>query len=88
MKKLVLAGTAALLTTVGCSSMMGRHDMQSGSGMMMHMKTYDSNGDGMLSKDEFMKGHEGMFDRMKGPNGMIDLKDMQMHGKGMMGQSR
>ena len=28
-----------------------------------------------------------MFDRMKGPNGMISLKNMQMEGMGMMGQS-
>ena len=44
------------------------------SGMAMQM---DSNRDGMVSKDEFMKHHEAMFDRMKkGPNGMVSVKDM------------
>ena len=53
----------------------GRHDMSSGHvGMGMKseqamMTKMDTNGDGMLSKDEFMKGHEIMFDRMKGPDG-------------------
>ena len=27
-----------------------------------------------------------MFDRMKGPNGMISLKNMQMESMGMMGK--
>jgi hypothetical protein len=84
MKKLVPAVIAAVLTTVGCSTMRG-HDMQSGNGMMMHMKSFDSNGDGMLTREEFMKAHEVMFDQMKGSNGMINLKQMPMHGKGMMG---
>lgn len=49
--------------------------MPGGKNMMMEsmMKKMDANSDGMLSKDEFMKGHEKMFDRMKGKNGMIDL---------------
>ena len=60
-------------------------DMKSEHGMMgsMMMKM-DTNGDGMLSKEEFLKGHEAMFDRMKGPNGMISVKDMQMKCMGMM----
>ena len=77
---------ALVITTVllaGCS--MGHHHMsssqggmgmKSGKGMMTQM---DTNGDGMLSKDEFMKGHEVAFDRMKGPNGMISIKEMPMH---------
>lgn len=39
----------------------------------------------MLSKEEFMQGYEAMFDRVKGPNGIISLKDMQMESMGMMG---
>ncbi len=64
---------------MGMKSGHGMMDMKSGDGMMgsMMMKM-DTNGDGMLSKEEFMKAHESMFDRMKGPNGMISLKDMQM----------
>lgn len=93
MKKLIFAVSATVLLGAGCSAM-GSRDMASGQsmgdmkaehGMMgsMMMKM-DTNGDGMLSKDEFMKGHEAMFDRMKGPNGMISLKDMQMKGMGKM----
>ena len=59
-------------------------DMHSGQDMMMQMRQFDSNGDGMLSKEEFMKAHEMMFERMKGPNGMISLKSMQMQMQKMM----
>jgi Ca2+-binding EF-hand superfamily protein len=49
--------------------------------MKMDMKMMDSNGDGMISKDEFMKFHEMMFDKMKkNKSGMIDTHDMDaMH---------
>jgi len=93
MKKLIFAMAATVLLGAGCSatenrgmsssqnmgSMKSRHGMMGG--MMMQM---DTNGDGMLSKEEFMKGHEAMFDRMKGPNGMISLRDMEMKGTGKM----
>lgn len=52
-------------------------------GMMSRM---DANGDGMISKEEFMKAHEAMFDHMKGSNGMISLQDMQMRRQRMMEQ--
>jgi len=42
--------------------------------MMHHMGRVDANGDGMVSKDEFMKAQEAMFDRMKNQSGVIDLK--------------
>lgn len=83
MKKRILALSIATMLIAGCA--MGRHDMssshggmgmKSGKGMMEQM---DTNGDGMLSKDEFMKGHEVAFDRMKGAKGMISIKDMPMH---------
>lgn len=83
MKKHIFALTAATVLMAGCA--MGPHGMSSRHGGMDMkpgkdmMATMDTNGDGMLSKDEFMKGHEVMFDRMKGPNGMISLKDMPMH---------
>ncbi|MEJ7930200.1 EF-hand domain-containing protein [Ramlibacter sp. AN1015] len=34
-------------------------------GMADHMRAMDTNGDGLLSKQEFLKAHEAMFDRMK-----------------------
>jgi hypothetical protein len=45
----------------------------------MNMKMMDANGDGMISKDEFLKFHEMLFDRMKkNKAGMVDMKDMDM----------
>lgn len=61
----------------------GMHGMHEA--MDSKMSTMDANKDGMVSKDEFMKAHEAMFDRMKGANGMISLKDMAAKHEGMMG---
>ena len=45
----------------------------------MGMRMMDTNGDGMISKDEFIKHHEMMYDKMKkSSNGMVSVKDMQM----------
>jgi hypothetical protein len=55
-------------------------------GMEMHhgkgAKMMDANGDGMVSKEEFLKHHEAAFDRMKkNSSGTVDMKDMEpMHG--------
>ena len=60
-------------------------DMSSGTNMQMHIKMMDANGDGLISKEEFMKYHESMFDKMKkDSNGMVSLKDMPMMVDGMM----
>lgn len=83
MKKLTLVLAAAVLAGTSYSAI-AADDMKSEKSMMMDMKKYDANGDGMLSKKEFMKAHEAMFDRIKGSNGMIAIKDMPMHDKGMM----
>lgn len=56
-----------------------------GPGMMADMQQMDANGDGMISKDEFVKSSEAMFDRMKDKNSMIDMKTMQANCPGMMG---
>ncbi len=44
------------------------------------IKMMDTNGDGMISKEEYMAYHEQMFDKMKQTNGMVNMKDMHMHG--------
>jgi hypothetical protein len=64
--------------------MMGNMMMEN---MMMGnmMKKTDTNGDGLLSKDEFMKSHEAMFDKLKNKDGVVDLKAMQMSCGDMMG---
>lgn len=47
--------------------------------MKMDFKAMDANGDGMISKDEFMKFHEMMFEKMKKNSaGMVDMKEMEM----------
>ena len=55
--------------------------------MAKHVKMMDTNADGMISKDEFMKHHEAMYDGMKkNSSGMVSIKDMQgmMKGDGKM----
>ncbi len=92
MKKLLSMGIAAivLVGVSGCAqdnmmkrdSMQGNMAMKEGMGMQM-MKMMDANSDGMISRDEFMKHHEAMYDKMKkGSNGMVSVMDMQM----MMGE--
>ena len=69
MNKLAAAFVAASIIAVSLPAL----------AMEMDMKAMDMNGDGMISKDEFMKYHEAMYDKMKkGSNGMVSMKDMQM----------
>lgn len=56
-------------------------DMKS---MDMKMKMMDKDGDGMISKTEFMDAHEMMFDQMKNSQGMISVEDMQKMKRNMM----
>lgn len=42
----------------------------------MHMKSMDSNHDGMVSKQEFMTSHESYYDAYKkNSSGMIDINE-------------
>ena len=53
--------------------------------MMMDMNAMDTNHDGMISKQEFMKFHEKMWAKMKkNKSGMVNIKDMEMMHAGMM----
>lgn len=79
----VLLAVAVLLTTTSAFAM---DDMQMGqpTDMASMMKMMDTNHDGMVSKEEFMKHHEMMFDKMKkNKMGMVDMKDMPMMNMGM-----
>lgn len=87
MKNLIVISLAALLAAslYGCAQdgMMRQGLMQGG----MDMKMMDTNNDAMISKEEFMKHHEVMYDKMKkGSNGMVSVKDMQMMMRDMMMQ--
>lgn len=76
MKKLCTAVAAATLLSVGVSTL--ANDEMHGKEMMSAM---DTNGDGMLSRDEYMSYHQKKWDRMqKNANGMVDMKAMErMH---------
>lgn len=97
MKKLISATVVAMLFVAGLSGcaqgpmnnermpMKDGMSMGTAMGMKMDMKMMDMNGDGMISKEEFMKYHESMFDKMKkDSNGMVSMKDMHMMMDGMM----
>ena len=87
MTKLISTSVAALLIAglSGCAQdgMMKQGPMHGGMEMKggMDMKMMDVNNDAMISREEFMKHHESMYDKMKkGSNGMVSMKDMQtMH---------
>ena len=76
MKKVILF-SAAVLFAVSGAALADHHLKGEGGGMKM----MDTNGDGMISKDEFMKHHEMMWDKMKkNSTGSVDMKDMEaMH---------
>jgi hypothetical protein len=79
----VILAVAMLASTTSAFAM---DDMKMGQPMDMAsmMKMMDTNNDGMVSKEEFMKHHEMMFDKMKkNKMGMIDMKDMPMMHMGM-----
>lgn len=70
---------------LACSSFLSfaRDDMKCGHGMMQ-MQNMDTDNDGTVSKEEFMKAHETMWDGMKkNKDGLVDAKEMQMMHKGM-----
>ncbi len=47
----------------------------------MSSRMMDTNGDGVISKEEFMSHHEAMYSSMKQTNGGVSIKDMdaEMH---------
>lgn len=82
MKKTSLTVITLALAVTAFTAVAANDDNKSGG--MMGMNKMDANGDNMISKDEFMKAHETMFDQMKGQNGMIDMNNMHKSCMGMM----
>ena len=66
---------------------MEKMDMKSMDMKMMDPKMMDKDGDGMISRSEFMSAHEMIFDHMKNSQDMISVKDMQKMKRNMMGGS-
>jgi hypothetical protein len=69
---------AALMCT---TSFAFANDGMKHDGMHSGMAAMDTNGDGMISKDEFMNFHQAQWDKMpKNKDGMVIMKDMEkMH---------
>ena len=87
MHKFTLSLAIALLIVGTSAQAMDDMKMDKPMDMKMAMKMMDANNDGMISKEEFMKHHEMMFDKMKkNKAGMVDMKDMEMmhHNMAMM----
>ncbi len=57
----------------------GQHRGQGQQGMMhSQMKSMDANGDGLITRDEFMAAHEAMWDKMpKNSAGAVSVADME-----------
>lgn len=77
MNKTLLAVLTVAALTSACGAMHGNRDMYGrhhGAERGEMMSRMDTNGDGRISREEFMRAHEAQFDRMKGPDGTIPVR--------------
>jgi len=94
MNKLLTAFTAGALATMTILAFAGEKmeiekKEMGGMNMQKMEQMMDPNGDGKISKAEFMQGHEKIFNAMdQNKNGALDANErqtmMQMMHKGMM----
>jgi coproporphyrinogen III oxidase len=76
MTRLLAFLAAATLTSVGFAQASSSTDFATG-GMHFSAKAMDTDNDGMISKDEFMKYHSDMWDKMtKDSNGSMATADV------------
>ncbi len=84
MNKILCAIVGSALLGLGVSAV--ADDAMMSSNQTAMMKMMDTNGDGKITKEEYMAYHEKMWNNMKkDSNGMVDAKAMMMmHHDGMM----
>jgi len=76
MTRLLVFLAAATLTSVGFAQASSSTDLATG-GMHFSAKAMDADHDGMISKDEFMKYHADMWDKLaSGSNGTMSTPDV------------
>ena len=84
MRQMTVIFAVAMLASTTSAFAMDEMKMGQPMDMASMMKMMDTNNDGMVSKEEFMKHHEMMFDKMKkNKMGMVDMKEMSMMNMGM-----
>src|SRR5512144_468672 len=79
--------SSLLASALMCTATMAfAHDDTPHHGMHSHMASMDTNGDGLISKEEFMAFHQTMWDKLpKNKDGMVSMKDLEnMHHDRMM----
>ena len=77
MKKLFLAAIAVSALSVASNTVMAEHH-EGGYGKGKMMEKVDTNGDGMVSKSEFMAKHEEKFNTMDvNGDGNLSMEEMK-----------
>ena len=86
MKKVMYAAIGSAMLGLGLSGgAIADEPMMTHDQMMMMMKSMDTNGDGKISKEEYMAYYEKMWMSMKKDSmGMVDAKSMMMQHDAMM----
>ena len=78
MYRLFVATLAAVLLTGSSSALMAQEDKPRMHRGMHMMQKWDTDGNGELSKDEFMQAHERMFDAMdENGDGTLDRQELE-----------
>ena len=76
--KTFLAALFACMSLVASVSTYAGEKEEAEKTMMLHLKKMDANGDGVISKDEYMKYHEARYDAMKkNKDGTVDMAEMK-----------
>ena len=72
--KIVVAADQTMERSMGASTKGGRKNMAHKG--LFDSKVMDTNGDGVISKEEYTTHHEQAYGKMKQTNGGVSIKDM------------